>query len=90
MKSHAKLDSPLPLLRTARKAAQVDLASACQVSPAALSNIERGRHEPSSELCERIGAELDCPPAAVGGADFSIRVTNGEVTIEEASALPAS
>ena len=85
MNAHSKLDSPISLLRTARKVAQADLASACQISAATLSNIERGRSVADSDLCRRIGDELVCPPAVIDGADFSIRVANGTVTIEEAS-----
>lgn len=88
--SEPKIGSPIPLLRTARKVAQVDLARRSQISPAALSNIERGRDEASSALCERIGDELRCPPAVVSGADFSIKVISGKVTIEEVSDSPAS
>ena len=88
MNTDAKSDSPIPLLRTARKLAQADLAVACQVSAATLSNVERGRTVVPTDLGRRIGSQLGCSPAVVSGADFSIRVTGDTVTIEEVSDSP--
>ena len=90
MNAQSKLDSPIPLLRTARKLVQADLAAACEVSPATLSNVEQGRILAPSDLGRRIADELGCSPAVIGGADFSIVVTSGTVTIEEVSDSPAS
>mgnify|MGYP001361078590 CR=1 FL=1 len=90
MNAESKLDSPIPLLRTARKLVQADLAAACEVSPATLSNVERGRIVVSSDLGRRIADELGCSPAVIDGADFSIMVTSGTVTINEVADPAAS
>ena len=68
MNAKSKLDSPIPLLRTARKLAQADLAAACQVSAATLSNVEQGRTVVSADLGRRVGSQLGCSPAVVSGA----------------------
>ncbi len=51
----------LRVIRVARGKAQADLASACGVSAAYLSNVENGRIALKADLAARLAAELGCP-----------------------------
>lgn len=54
-----QVPSSLPLLRAANRLTQAELAQACGVSSATLSNVERGLAELTPELTEHIaGAEV--------------------------------
>jgi transcriptional regulator with XRE-family HTH domain len=74
--------SPIVLLRAASGLAQADLAEATEVSPATISNLERGRTEISPDLRDRIAKALGCSPEALIGGDFSVVSSSGQVRIE--------
>ncbi|QAY75296.1 helix-turn-helix domain-containing protein [Sphingosinicella sp. BN140058] len=48
-------------LRAAHGVSQLDLALRCEISPRHLSYVETGKAQPSRDVVERIGEELDLP-----------------------------
>lgn len=74
--------SPICVMRALRGLAQADLAAAVNVSPATVSNLERGRRVLSPDLRDRIADALGCPPEVLAGDDFAVRWSSDQVRIE--------
>jgi transcriptional regulator with XRE-family HTH domain len=60
-------------LRKGRGMSQTELASACQITQATLSEIENSRGNPTFDVLIRIANALDVPPFSLIGADIALK-----------------
>ncbi len=67
---------------------QTDLALACEVTQATVSDIETAKGNPSFECLCRIAKALDVPPFALIGADLALRELRGALPRGEAFGSP--
>jgi DNA-binding XRE family transcriptional regulator len=60
---------------------QSDLAAAAGISPATMCRIERGRHQPSPEVIERMARTLGCSVEAITTGDFIVESNAGRFEV---------
>jgi transcriptional regulator with XRE-family HTH domain len=80
--THQPLASHVALLRAARNISQADLAATVGISPASMSNIERGRRQISPEVGERLAVALGIPAAVIADGEFAVVARDRRVTVQ--------
>jgi len=77
--------SPVAVLRRRRGLVQAEVASACGISPSALSAIERGHRSPPDALIQRLADLLACDPRLVTDGVVCVRLPDVDIAADPQS-----
>ena len=77
--------SPVAVLRRQRGLVQAEVASACGISPSALSAIERGHRSPPGALVQRLADLLACDPRLVTDGVVCVRLPDVDIAADPQS-----